>query len=97
MIIDKMKISRRTRDEVPDYGTLFLIQEHKNSINEYGGETIDDAVKLDLITNAAPGSTCLFTNGDLYRKESSGWHKMGEEPAAASDGEETAPTQETNS
>ena len=78
MIIDRMKISRTTRTDIPDYGSLFLIKETKNGINEYGGTDIEDASKLTLITNAALGSTCLFTNGSLYRKELNGWNQMGE-------------------
>ena len=94
MVKDRMGINILNKNDVPDYGSLFLIKKTRDNINEYGGSYIDDVEKLDLITGAGYGSTCLFTNGDLYRKEFSGWNKMGEEPAAASDGEETTPTQE---
>lgn len=91
MIKDRMGINRLNKNDVPDYGSLFLIKKTRDNINEYGGSYTDDVEKLDLITDASYGSTCLFTSGDLYRKEFSGWNKMGEEPAAASDEEETTP------
>lgn len=96
MVKDRMGINRLNKNDVPDYGSLFLIKKTRDNINEYGGSYTDDVEKLNLITDAAFGSTCLFTSGDLYRKEFSGWNKMGEEPAAVSDEEETTPTQETN-
>lgn len=78
MVKDRMGIDRLNKNDVPDYGSLFLIKKTNDNINEYGGTNIEDAIKLELISNAAFGSTCLFTNGDLYRKELSGWNKMGE-------------------
>lgn len=80
MVKDRMGINRLNKNDVPDYGSLFLIKKTRDNINEYGGSYIDDVEKLDLIIDAAFGSTCLFTNGDLYRKEFSGWNKMGENP-----------------
>jgi hypothetical protein len=91
MTKDRMEIYRSNKNDVPDYGSLFLIKKTRDNINEYGGSYTDDVEKLDLITDAGYGSTCLFTSGDLYRKEFSGWNKMGEEPAAASGGEEITP------
>lgn len=78
MTKDRMEIYRSNENAVPDYGSLFLIKKTNDNVNEYGGTNIKDVVKLELISNAAFGSTCLFTNGDLYRKELSGWNKMGE-------------------
>lgn len=76
MIIDRMGINRVNKDVVPDYGTLFLIKKGQNNVNEYGGD-ISDLEKLDLIINAALGSTCLFDDGSLYRKGIDGWIKIG--------------------
>lgn len=95
MIKDRMGINRLNKNDVPDYGSLFLIKKTRDNINEYGGSYIDDVEKLDLIANAGYGSTCLFTNGDLYRKEFSGWNKMGEEPS--SNEEETSNSEENDS
>lgn len=78
MVKDRMGIDRLNKNDVPDYGSLFLIKKTQDNINEYGGSYVADVEKLELISNAALGSTCLFTNGDLYRKELSGWNKMGE-------------------
>lgn len=77
MVIDRMGIDRKSKNDVPDYGSLFLIKKREDKINEYGGSDVADAAKLDFITNAGYGSTCLFTNGDLYRKEIAGWNQMG--------------------
>lgn len=77
--IDQMGIDRGAIENVPDYGTLYLIKKDDlHHINDYAGENESDADKLDNITNAAPGSTCLFSNGSLYRLELSGWKKFGE-------------------
>lgn len=76
--IDRMGI-RRT-DGISDnerYGSLYLIKRRANNVNEYGGSDEADVSKLAAITNAAPGSTCLFTNGDIYRLELDGWKKFG--------------------
>ena len=64
---------------VPDFGSIYAVDLRHNGVNEYGGSDTDDVSKLDLITNAAPGSTCLFSNGDIYRLELDGWTKSGEE------------------
>lgn len=89
MIKDRMEIYRSNENAVPDYGSLFLIKKTNDNVNEYGGTNIEDVVKLELISNAAFGSTCLFTNGDLYRKEFFGWNKMGENPTNNNEEEPT--------
>lgn len=80
---DRMDIFRddNITDEVR-YGSLFPVRLRTKFINDYAGETESDADKLDNITNAAPGSTCLFSNGSLYRLELSGWKKFGESGTA---------------
>lgn len=80
---DRMDIFRddNITDEVR-YGSLFPVRLRTKNINDYAGETESDADKLDNITNAAPGSTCLFSNGSLYRLELSGWKKFGESGTA---------------
>ena len=73
MITDRM-------DEIPDYGSLFLrIFDEKTHVNDYCGSDVSDVGKLDLITNAAVGSTCLFISGDIYIRTFDGWTKFGEE------------------
>ena len=89
MIKDRMEIYRSNENAVPDYGSLFLIKKTNDNVNEYGGTDTEDVVKVELISNAAFGSTCLFTNGDLYRKEFSGWNKMGENPTNNNEEEPT--------
>lgn len=79
MYRDRMDIYRKIGEETPDYGSLYLIRRGDNKVNEYGGTNEEDSEKLELITNAADGSTCLFVNGSLYRKELDGWNKMGGE------------------
>lgn len=69
------------KDSVPNFGSLYAVKIGSGSIkdvNEYGGEDESDAAYLDNITNAACGSTCLFSNGSIYRCEPSGWKKFGE-------------------
>lgn len=80
---DRMDIFRddNITDEVR-YGSLFPVRLRTKDINDYAGENESDADKLDNITNAAPGSTCLFSNGSLYRLELSGWKKFGESGTA---------------
>ena len=72
---------KRTQSAAPDFGSLYGVKIRAGDIkavNDYAGETESDASKLANITNAAPGSTCLFSNGSLYRLELSGWKKFGE-------------------
>lgn len=80
---DRMDIFRddNITDEVR-YGSLFPVRLRTKYINDYAGENESDADKLDNITNAAPGSTCLFSNGSLYRLELSSWKKFGESGTA---------------
>lgn len=79
MYTDRMRINHDDDETLPDYGSLYLVRyDEKSRVNDYGGSAAD-AEKLELITNAAPGSTCLFTNGDIYRLELTGWKKFGEE------------------
>lgn len=68
---------------VPDFGSIYAVDLRHNGVNEYGGSDTDDVSKLDLITNAAPGSTCLFSNGTIYRREKTSWAKFGEEETTA--------------
>ena len=78
MITDRMRINHADTDEIPDYGSLFLrIFDEKTHVNDYGGSDDSDVDKLDLITNAAVGSTCLFISGDIYIKTFDGWAKFG--------------------
>lgn len=82
MYIDQMGIGHE--DSTPDYGTLYLISQNLRNVNEYGGSDTTDVSKLALLTNAAPGSTCLFNNGDIYIKNLDGtWSKFGEEETAS--------------
>lgn len=80
MITDRMRINHADTDDIPDYGSLFLrIFDEKTHVNDYCGSDDSDVDKLDLITNAAVGSTCLFISGDIYIKTFDGWAKFGEE------------------
>lgn len=78
MITDRMRINHADTDEIPDYGSLFLrMFDEKTHVNDYCGSDDSDVDKLDLITNAAVGSTCLFVNGDIYIRTFDGWAKFG--------------------
>lgn len=80
MITDRMRINHADTDDIPDYGSLFLrIFDEKTHVNDYCGSDDSDVDKLDLITNAAVGSTCLFISGDIYIRTFDGWAKFGEE------------------
>ena len=68
---------------VPDFGSIYDVCLRHNNVNDYGAASVSDASKLSNITNAAPGSTCLFSNGDIYRLEKSGWAKFGEDAEAS--------------
>lgn len=82
MITDRMRINHADGESLPDYGSLYLVKFNKlTRVNDYGGSNTDDVSKLDLITNASAGSTCLFANGDIYRRELDGWAKFGEDEA----------------
>lgn len=83
MITDRMQINHANEELLPDYGSLYLVKFNGSThVNDYGGNDTDDVAKLNLITNAAPGSTCLFSNGDIYRLELDGWAKFGAEETA---------------
>ena len=79
MITDRMRINHADTDDIPDYGSLFLrVFDEKTHVNDYCGSDDSDVGKLDLITNAAVGSTCLFIRGDIYIKTFDRWVKFGE-------------------
>lgn len=64
-------------ENVPDFGSIYLAKSRHNSVNDYGLFE-EDVPKLDLITNAAPGSTALCDDtGNLYRLTLSGWVLVG--------------------
>lgn len=78
MITDRMRINHADTDAIPDYGSLFLrIFDKQTHVNDYCGSDDSDVDKLDLITNAAVGSTCLFISGKLYVKTFDGWEQYG--------------------
>lgn len=62
----------------PDFGSIYRVRERQNNVHDYGLNSADVS-KLDLITNAAPGSTALCDDtADIYRLTKSGWVKFGE-------------------
>lgn len=77
--IDRMGIQRN--DDITDdtrYGSLYLREERKSAVNDYGGASTDDVPKLANISDAAAGSTCLFHNGEMYVRGVSGtWEQFG--------------------
>lgn len=79
--IDRMGIIREDTDTTTDaerYGSLYLVSDRHNKVNDYGGSDISDVSKLVNITAAAAGSTCLFDDGDIYRLNINGdWVKFG--------------------
>ena len=65
-------------NDVPDFGSIYRVCERQNNVHDYGLSSADVS-KLDLITNAAPGSTALCDDtADIYRLTKSGWVKFGE-------------------
>lgn len=78
-IIDRMGICRD--DNITDderYGGLYLRKRNMNNANDYGGTNEHDAAKLANIDDAAAGSTCLLTSGDLYIRGVDGtWELFG--------------------
>lgn len=79
MRIDRMMIRREdsdTRTDTELYGSLYLIHQRHNNVNDYGGSEAD-ADKLANIVNAAPGSTCLYDSGRLDRLGINGWAEFG--------------------
>ena len=80
MVTDRMQIDHDEGEELPNYGSLFLVERRKTGVNDYGGGDETDAANLPKITNALPGSTCLFDNGNIYRLNISGeWVKIGDD------------------
>ena len=76
-----------TQGDQPDFGSIYCSRlrggaTHKG-VNEYGLKSADVA-KLDLITNAAFGSTafCVDTT-DIYVLMNTGWQLVGDTAAAA--------------
>ena len=68
-------------DNVPDFGSIYAVKLNGGAnfkvIND-NGLNEEDVSKLDLITNAAPGSTALCDDtGNLYRLTKSGWVLFG--------------------
>ena len=62
---------------VPDFGSIYLVKSRYNGVNDYGLNEADVS-KLDLITNAAPGSTALCDDtANLYRLTKSCWVLLG--------------------
>ena len=62
----------------PDFGSIYRVCERQNNVHDYGLDSADVS-KLDLITNAAPGSTALCDDtADIYRLTKGGWAKFGE-------------------
>ena len=60
-------------------------------MHEYGLNS-EDVSKLDLITNAAPGSTALCTDtADIYILTKTGWAKFGEEAETETAGSNSSP------
>ena len=65
------------KGEAPDFGSIFRSRERHDNVHEYGLNAAD-AAKLNLITNAAPGSTALCTDtGDIYILTKTGWTMFG--------------------
>lgn len=62
----------------PDFGSIYRSKEGQNGVHEYGLQAADVS-KLDLITNAAAGSTALCDDSlALYRLSKSGeWQEIG--------------------
>lgn len=77
MIYKTLGIRFNNPDEIPDFGSIYLVKSRHNGVNDYGLNEADVS-KLDLITNAAPGSTALCDDtGNLYRLTKSGWVLFG--------------------
>lgn len=64
-------------DNVPDFGSIRMTKQRDNHVNDYILK-IADLSKLDLLTNAADGSTALCTDtGDLYIRHTGEWTVIG--------------------
>ena len=73
---------------VPDFGSIYAVKLNGGAnfkgINDYGLDE-EDVSKLDLITNAAPGSTALcIDTGNIYVLMKSGWVLFGENSSTSS-------------
>ena len=73
---------------VPDFGSIYAVKLNGGAnfkgINDYGLNE-EDVSKLDLITNAAPGSTALCVDtGNIYVLMKSGWVLFGENSSTSS-------------
>ena len=67
---------------VPDFGSIYVVPPLKSGANYKGKNDYrlfeEDVSKLDLITNAAPGSTALcIDTGNIYVLMKSGWYLVG--------------------
>lgn len=67
---------------VPDFGSIYVVPPLKSGANYKGKNDYrlfeEDVSKLDLITNAAPGSTALCVDtGNIYVLMKSGWVLFG--------------------
>lgn len=61
----------------PDFGSIYRVHEGVSGVHEYGLNS-EDVDKLDIITNAAPGSTALCDDtADIYRLTKTGWVMFG--------------------
>ena len=88
--MSKVIVMGMTFDEgsVPDFGSIYAVKLGFNGVNDYGLNE-EDVSKLDLITNAAPGSTALCDDtGNLYRLTKSGWVKFGGSDESAAGNEQ---------
>ena len=68
-------------NSVPNFGSIYAVRLNGGinfkGVNDYGLDEADVS-KLDLITNAAPGSTALCDDtGNFYRLTLSGWALVG--------------------
>lgn len=78
-------------DNVPDFGSIRMTKSRYNGVNDYILKSTD-LIKLDLITNAADGSTAICVDtADLYILHMGEWVKLGEDST-----ENTAQTQSVN-
>lgn len=91
MYVDRMGVTHEDGENVPDYGSLYIISRDLRNVCEFGGSDTSDAEKLSMLTSAAAGSTCLFSNGDIYRLELDGWAKFGEEEETAAASNSASP------
>lgn len=66
-----------TNNNISDLGSIYLVKTGYNGKNDYQLNEADVS-KLDLITNAALGSTALYIDtGNIYVLMKSGWVLFG--------------------